>query len=313
MKTVVIVYAISWLILFVVYLVSLFEDRKSKKVDKALKDLLNKHKSRRDKILDKLLYVILVVFAPLVVFVVPYVVVKHVKSKKEARIREKEKRKAEQEYERHKKECSENYSKWANRKNNSCGKDYIRLAHSLMDLVKQKKYEELLNLLNKMSLPSTMKLGVMECARQGGAGVRSNLCIKISDDALTFNIYKYLEFENSAMGAWQAFLIERLWHSLPLWWHENYNKRDYIYSKEDINKITHFVDRNFDASVLANYDLAPEIYGENGMYYISCCYWTDFGGLKREYVEISLLDGKLDKPFLFDQKVIHSYDCSIMF
>lgn len=165
-----------------------------------------------------------------------YVVVKHVKSKKEARIREEEKRKAEQEYERHKKECSENYSKWANRKNNSCGKDHIRLAHSLMDLVKQKKYEEFLNLLNKMSLPSTMKLGVMECARQGGAGDRSNLCIKISDDALTFNIYKYLEFENSAMGAWQTFLIERLWHSLPLWWHENYNKRDYIYSKEDINR-----------------------------------------------------------------------------
>lgn len=93
----------------------------------------------------------------------------------------------------------------------------------------------------------------------------------------------------------------------------NYNKRDYIYSKEDINKITHFVDRNFDASVLANYDLAPEIYGENGRYYISCCYWTDFGGLKREYFEISLLDGKLDKPFLFDQKVIHRYDCGIMF
>lgn len=313
MKTVVVVYVISWLILFVVYLVSLFEDRKSKKADKALKDLLNKHKSRRDKILDKLLYVILVVFAPLVVFVVPYVVVKHVKSKKEARIREKEKRKSEQEHERHKTECSENYSKWANRKNNSCGKDHIRLAHSLMDLVKQKKYEEFLNLLNKMSLPSTMKLGVMECARQGGAGDRSNLCVKISDDALTFNIYKYLEFENSAMGAWQAFLIERLWHSLPLWWHENYNKRDYIYSKEDINKITHFVDKHFDASVLANYDLAPEIYGENGRYYISCCYWTDFGGLKREFVEISVIDNKLKGVFVFDEQVIHKYECGIMF
>ena len=313
MKTVVIVYAISWLILFVVYLVSLFEDRKSKKADKALKDFLNKHKSRRDIILDKLLYVILVVFAPLVVFVVPYVVVKHVKSKKEARIREEEKRKTEQEHERHKTECSENYSKWANRKNNSCGKDHIRLAHSLMDLVKQKKYEEFLNLLNKMSLPSTMKLGVMECARQGGAGDRSNLCVKISDDALTFNIYKYLEFENSAMGAWQAFLIERLWHSLPLWWHENYNKRDYIYSKEDINKITHFVDKHFDASVLANYDLAPEIYGENGMYYISCCYWTDFGGLKREFVEISVIDNKLKGVFVFDEQVIHKYECGIMF
>ena len=312
MKAIVIIYAISWLILFVVYLISLYENRKSKKMSKTLKAFLNSQKSRRDKILDKSLYVILVVFAPLVVFVVPYVVVKHVKSKKEARIREEEKRKTEQEHERHKTECSENYSKWANSKNNSCGKDYIRLAQSLMDLVRQQKYNEFLNLLDKASLPSTMTLAVKECIRQG-TGDRSRLCIKRADDAFTFNIYGYLEFENTAMGAWQAFLIDRLWHSLPLWWHDNYNKRDYIYSKEDINKITHFVERNFDASVLANYDLAPEIYGENGRYYISCCYWTDFGGLKREYVEISLLDGKLDKPFLFDQKVIHRYDCGIMF
>jgi len=312
MKTIVIVYAISWLCLFVVYLVSMYENRKSKKMSKTLKAFLDSQKSRRDKILDKLLYVILIVFAPLVIFVVPYVVVKHVKSKKEARIKEEEERKSEQEYERHKTECSENYSKWANSKNNICGKDYIRLAQSLMDLVRQQKYNEFLNLLNKTSLPSTMTFGVKECVRQGGAD-RSRLCVKRSDDAFTFNIYGYLEFENTAMGAWQAFLIDRLWHSLPLWWHDNYNKRDYIYSKEDVNKITHFVDRNFDASALANYDLAPEIYGENGRYYISCCYWTDFGGLKREYVEISLFDGKLDKTFLFNQKVIHRYDCGIMF
>ena len=312
MKIIAIIYAISWMILFVVYLISLYENRKSKKMSKTLKAFLDSQKSSRDKLLDKLLYVILIVFAPLVVFVVPYVVVKHVKSKKEARIGEEEKRKTEQEYERHKTECSENYSKWTKSKNNSCGKDYIRLAQSLMDLVRQQKYNEFLNLLDKASLPSTMTLGVKECIRQGAAD-RSRLCVKRADDAFTFNINEYLEFENTAMGAWQAFLIDRLWHSLPLWWHDNYNKRDYIYSKEDVNKITHFVDRDFDASVLEKYDLTPEIYGENGRYYISCCYWTDFGGLKREYVEISLLDGKLDKTFLFDQKVIHSYDCGIMF
>jgi len=312
MKTIVIVYAFSWLSLLVVYLISMYENRKSKKMSKTLKAFLNSQKSRRDKILDKLLYVILIVFAPLVVFVVPYVVVKHIKTKMEARIREKEKEKSEREYERHKTECIENYSKWASGKNNCCGKDHICLAQSLMVLVKQQKYDEFLNLLNKTSLPSGMKLGMKECIRQGN-GDRSRLCVKRLDDAFTFNIYEYLEFENSAMGAWQAYLVDRLWHSLPLWWHDNYNKRDYIYSKEDINKITHFVDRDFDASVLEKYDLTPEIYGGNGRYYLSCCYWTDFGGLKREYVEIKLLDGKLDKAFLFDQKVIHSYDCGIMF
>ena len=54
MKIVVIVYAVSWLILLIVYIISLFENKKSKKKDYALERLLNKHKSTKDKILDKL-------------------------------------------------------------------------------------------------------------------------------------------------------------------------------------------------------------------------------------------------------------------
>ena len=73
MKIVVIVYAVSWLILLIVYIISLFENKKSKKKDDALEKLLNKHKSTKDKILDKLVYVIMIIFAPLVVLVVPYI------------------------------------------------------------------------------------------------------------------------------------------------------------------------------------------------------------------------------------------------
>ena len=88
MKIVVIVYAVSWLILLIVYIISLFENKKSKKKDDALEKLIIKHKSAKDKIIDKLVYVIMIVFAPLVVLVLPYIVFKHVKSKREARIRE---------------------------------------------------------------------------------------------------------------------------------------------------------------------------------------------------------------------------------
>ena len=79
MKIVVIVYAVSWLILLIVYIISLFENKKSKKKDYALERLLNKHKSTKDKILDKLVYIIMIIFAPLVVLVVPYIVIKHIK------------------------------------------------------------------------------------------------------------------------------------------------------------------------------------------------------------------------------------------
>ena len=105
MKIVVIVFAVSWLILLIVYIISLFENTKSKKKDDALEKLLNKHKSAKDKIIDKVVYVIMIVFAPLVVLVLPYIVIKHIKSKREARIREEEREKSEKEYERHKKEC----------------------------------------------------------------------------------------------------------------------------------------------------------------------------------------------------------------
>ena len=312
MKIVIIIYAVSWLILLIVYIISKFQDRKSKKKDDALEKFLNMRKSTKEKIVDKLVYVIMIVFAPLVVFVLPYIVVKHIKERRKTRIREEEKEKSEREYEKHKKACLGSYYRWSNEKSNCCGNDYIHLAQSLIDLVKKQKYDGLLNLLNKTSLPSSMKLGVKECERHG-TGDRSRLFVSTPDTACDFNIYSYLLFEKEPMGAWQAYLLSRLTHSLPMWWHANYDKRDYIFSKEDVDKITHFIDRKFDASVLLDYDISPTIYGENERYYISCCYWTDFGGLKREFVEIQLIGNKLFQTFVFDEQTIYEYQCGILF
>ena len=312
MKIVIIIYAVSWLILLIVYIISKFQDRKSKKKDDALEKFLNMRKSTKEKIVDKLVYVIMIVFAPLVVFVLPYIVVKHIKERREARIKEEEKEKSEREYEKHKKACLGSYYRWSNEKSNCCGNDYIHLAQSLIDLVKKQKYDGFLNLLNKTSLPSSMKLGVKECERHG-TGDRSRLFVSTPDTACDFNIYSYLLFEKEPMGAWQAYLLSRLTHSLPMWWHANYDKRDYIFSKEDVDKITHFIDRKFDASVLLDYDISPTIYGENERYYISCCYWTDFGGLKREFVEIQLIGNKLFQTFVFDEQTIYEYQCGILF
>ena len=312
MKIVIIIYAVSWLILLIVYIISKFQDRKSKKKDDALEKFLNMRKSTKEKIVDKLVYVIMIVFAPLVVFVLPYIVVKHIKERRKTRIREEEKEKSEREYEKHKKACLGSYYRWSNEKSNCCGNDYIHLAQSLIDLVKKQKYDGFLNLLNKTSLPSSMKLGVKECERHG-TGDRSRLFVSTPDTACDFNIYNYLLFEKEPMGAWQAYLLSRLTHSLPMWWHANYDKRDYIFSKEDVDKITHFIDRKFDASVLLDYDISPTIYGENERYYISCCYWTDFGGLKREFVEIQLIGNKLFQTFVFDEQTIYEYQCGILF
>ena len=309
METVVIIYAVSWLILLIVYVISKFQDRKTKKKDDALEKFLNARKSTKEKIVDKLVYVIMIVFAPLVVFVVPYILIRDAKAKKQEKIRKEERENAEREQLEHKAVCSEQYAKLVSLSDNN---EFIQKAQSLFELVKKKDYGDILKLLDKASLPSTMKLDVQECNQQGTGSV-SRLFVNTPNNERIFDIFDHLRFEDSIMGAWQAFLLNRLDHYLPLWWHANYNKRDYIYTKEDFDHITHFIDRGFDKSVLEEYNIAPEIKGGNGKYYISCCYWTDFGGLRREFVEISLIDNKLKGAFVFDEKVIHKYECGIMF
>lgn len=294
------------------YIISLFKKKIGKKRSIAWEQYLNEHKSTKEKAIDILVYVIMIVFAPLVVLVLPYILVRDAKAKKQERIRKEESAKTEREYEEYKAACIENFTRLVSANHHQNNDDYIQIAQRLYKLVGNKDYSDILKILDKTSLPSTMKLDVEEC-KQEGNGSSSKLFIKTPINEHFFNVLDYLQFENSKMGAWQAFLLERLVHYLPLWWHANYNRRDYIYTNEDFDHITHFVDRGFNKLDLLNYNIDPEITGEDGKYYISCCFWTDFGGLIREYVEISFADNKLKNSFVFDEKVIHEYQCGIMF
>lgn len=312
MKTIVIVYAVSWLILLIVYIISLFQDKKSRKKEDALKKFLDEHKSKKERIIDKFVYVVMVLFAPLVVFVVPYILIRDMKLKKQERAEMECREKKEKEQEKRKTDCSSNYSTMVGAKQNQCRDDYVRIAKSLKKLVEEKSYQDIIKLLDKVSLPSAMKLGVQECEHQG-SGATSRLFIDSPENARDYNIFEHLKFEDSPMGAWQAYLLCQIRHYLPLWWHANYDRRDYIYTREDFADITHFIDRGFNVDVLKDFNVNPEIYGKEGKYYISCCFWTEFGGLRREFVEISLESNRFESLFVFDDKVLYEYQCGIMF
>ncbi|MCR5158030.1 MAG: hypothetical protein K6D37_02795, partial [Prevotella sp.] len=165
---------------------------------------------------------------------------------------------------------------------------------------------------SKVKVPFGMVLDVQEC-KQEGSGAVSRLFVKNSDGSQNYNIFENLEFEDTPMGAWQAYLLTRLWHSLPLWWHANYDRRDYIYTKDDIANIRHFGSRSIDKSILYNYTLNPEIYIGNGNYYVSCCFWTEFGGLIREYIEIRFANNKMESAFEFKRETLFHYECGIFF
>lgn len=312
MKTIAIIYIVSWLLLLIVYIISLFQDKRSKNKDDALKKLLNEHKSKKERIIDRLIYVVMLVFAPLVVFVVPYILIRDMKLKKQDRDERERREKREKEQEEHKTDCSTRYSTLVGAKQNQCSDDFVHIAKSLKKLVKEKSYQEIIKLLDKASLPSEMKLGVQECEHHG-TGATSQLFIDSPKNARDYNIFEHLRFEDSSMGAWQAYLLCQIRHYLPLWWHANYDRRDYIYTREDFADITHFIDRGFNVDVLKDYNVNPEIYGKEGKYYITCCFWTEFGGLRREFVEISLENNRFESLFVFDDKALYKYQCGIMF
>ena len=234
------------------------------------------------------------------------------KLKKQERAERECREKKEKEQEKRKTDCSSNYSTMVGAKQNQCRDDYVRMAKSLKKLVEEKSYQDIIKLLDKVSLPSAMKLGVQECEHQG-SGATSRLFIDSPENARDYNIFEHLKFEDSPMGAWQAYLLCQIRHYLPLWWHANYDRRDYIYTREDFADITHFIDRGFNVDVLKDFNVNPEIYGKEGKYYISCCFWTEFGGLRREFVEISLESNRFESLFVFDDKVLYEYQCGIMF
>lgn len=123
-------------------------------------------------------------------------------------------------------------------------------------------------------------------------------------------------------GIWHAFLLRYCWHYLPLWWHANYDRRDYVYSSKDLEKVIEQERlgnqiENFDAK---QFDVTPHItYKGNHKYIVSACYWTDFGGLIRQEVPVELVDysgqGFYDRAKFGKEKkkVLFAYECGICF
>ncbi len=310
MKVLVYIYAVSWIILLIIYIICLFQERKNRKERKILNKYLKKDK--REKYVEWGSFTMMAIFAPLVLAFVPYILVKKAKNKKRTEKMKEERKEEENRVNKHKASCISDYSKTVKGNRNMCGEENIIIAHSLQQSVKDKNYRNISVILSKVILPCGMYLDVEECKREGSGAV-SRLLIRNSDGTQNSNIFEILEFEDTPMGAWQAYLLTRLRHSLPLWWHANYDRRDYIYTKDDIANIRHFGSRSVDKSILYNYPLNPEIVGGKGKYYVSCCFWTEFGGLIREFTEIRFTNNKMESVFEFKRKTLFHYECGIMF
>lgn len=204
----------------------------------------------------------------------------------------------------------------------------LHTARSLREVVDKKEYDSIPGVLDKAVLPAGHTFGIKLCEMDSDSlGDWSEPFILTPDGMRDESIFDFFSFEDSPAGAWQAFLLHQMWQYLPLWWHANYNERTYVYSKEDLSRTflgKAMVDPgargymtllrcDIDSLDVDALDLSPEIVRDNGIYYVSCCFWTDFGGLEREYVKLTLKDGRLDEFFEFDLETLFEYNCGIVF
>ena len=118
------------------------------------------------------------------------------------------------------------------------------------------------------------------------------------------------------MGIWQAYLLYKAHHTLPCFWHGGYNVWSWIYSTNDFDSID-FI-RNEDRYLAhelkqRNPDITPKVIKDGNKYYVTCCYWNDWGGLKRELVEITCHDGKIAEFNDVTNETLFEYDCGIRF
>lgn len=201
--------------------------------------------------------------------------------------------------------------------------EFIAKATELKSLVAKQEYDDIMTCMNKLSLLDGHRLLVQQPNCQGIGGV-SRLVIELPERKFEEKIWSLVSVEKSALGAMQVFFLDRLWHYLPLWWHANYNRRYYVYTKEDLQSICKEVfseesiaaassfgrRKRVDVFELVKFDVSPTIAEKEGKFYVSCCFWSNFKGLVREFVEIDL-----ENCGVFDikQETLYKYHCGILY
>lgn len=301
MKTILIIYGISWLILLIVYLYSLYQVRHGK--------------SRRSNSKDPwYLYAIIWGLAPLAILVIPYVLIDDYREKKRKQKRDEEREQRKNEAERERRDAMENSQTARLLEDDRTMDDCRQRSARLMETIEKGDYEHILTVLDKVGLPSGMTFGVDEC-EQEGTGDESKLWVSAEVGVKDNEIFKYLKVEDSPSGAWQACLLYKLWHSLPFWWHGCYDRRIYLDNPDDCRKIS---TRDEKAKMIRKAiengkDTRPHISRNGNKYYIERYYWNDWTGLARELVEVTIENKRVVKIIEVEKVVEYSYDCGILF
>lgn len=200
---------------------------------------------------------------------------------------------------------------------------------SKTNLIKDKG--EVFRYLTSIHLHNGYKLG-LRLAEQRDMGDNSNFFVYDNQDNVDEDLIKFIITDQSAMGAWQIYLLMTAFTIMPCYWHGQYNERKYIYNKRDVQEIKVF-ERLDIRGLLAKDFLLPKVtivkvseesqnisttdhfvpQASYGKYEadVYCCYWNDWVGLVREHVRITLNNSKIEKYEVVGRFVIYPYHCGI--
>lgn len=172
---------------------------------------------------------------------------------------------------------------------------------------------DLLPILEAFSLNDNNIL-VVAPLQENGSGNECNLCVESPWCDVYYDIWNYINVEDSFKGAWCVFLLCKAKHVLPLFGHANYNRRHYLFDSEScsIMRLLNKKDSDVIRQVCTEKHILPEVTKANGKYYVSCCYWSDFQGLVKETLEISIINGRAQFKDV-NSVIIIAYDCGIRF
>lgn len=310
MKIVLIIYAVSWLIELLVYLLAI---RKNNSFDSDSMDSG-----------EKWAMVLAVLFAPIVILIVPFILINNARENRRDRKAE-EKRNREKDIENE--YCDHAIKEWqaalSERQLNplsffdfnayitslrsELSKDlYIQIRH-------KEKYSSILDYLPELTLPKGASLHVEECKNEG-LGDNSKLFIETPEGVYDYNIWDYISVDNSEIGAWSAYLLFNLWHVLPKFWHANYNNNLYLFEPDYIDFIEFGRHEETDSlrAMMKEQYILPDVIKSDNKYYVSCCYFNKFRGLMCEVVEITLNGNKASFHKVSEGEMV-PYDCGIRY
>ncbi len=122
----------------------------------------------------------------------------------------------------------------------------------------------------------------------------------------------------SEAAAWEFVLLLSTPGVMPVFWHGGYDRREYIYCPEDLDRIVVINDekplfRAHDISNLKTTGILPSVKIDGNIADVTFCYWNDWEGLIRNTIRVKWDGERIASAEFMTKEVLYKYKCDLLF